>query len=1425
MHRKSGAAAVVCAKFRLAGFITGAIIGIGLIAAVAFCTFTCGFGVALLAGLAAGIGASAILSAGEALGKLDSSPTGIINKGSLNVFTNGLAAAFATRSTTVCSKHVPIPLVAEGSKNVFINGMHASRKGDAITCGATISGGSSNVFIGGGTERLLPVAEEVSSLARKVVDGLFLAAGFAGGLGGLLKNAGPLTKAVLPCAAKYIAGFAIGEAVSQYVIAPVAARVMGGMMGRPVEVATGRKILLAQDEIDFIVQSPIPVTGSRFYGSNLKHEGTLGAGWVLPWDLRLQQRDGKVWFMDDQGRETGFPLVQPGQSAFSDVEQCYLACTIEGQYILYDLNEMYYDFGFLDPAGDKTAWVRQVENRFGQGHAYLRDERHRVKSIHTNSGQRLHLHYTDFPSRLTTVECVSGGTPGTLASYGYDDHGQLISVTDANGDLARQFSYIDGVMESHTNALGFKCSYEWAMIEGQARVVTSSTSEGEKTRFHYDTLNHATSATDELGRQAYWTYDQHFQIIACMDFDRGLYTIEYNDAGMPNLIQLPGDRKIAFEYDDLSRIVRETDALGRVTHSSYDRNTMRLTEVALPDGSRWRAEYDYFGRLAKNIDPLGRQERYEYGNDLNPMPLAHIDARGGRQLMEWNLRGLITAFTDCSGKTTHYQYDLDGQLASTTNALQQTTIYTRRRTGEPVHLVKADGSTEEFRYDAAGFLVEQRNSAGQYRSWVRNARGQIVDAVNLENRALRYRYDARGRLVELASDANTRYAFEYDDGDRLAKEIRPDGVERILTYDAAGGALAIKTIGAIQKGEATADREHRTTLFERDKMGRLSGQITDTATCHITWSETNRLLEATRIPSPAGLALGIAKSSVRFDYDQAGRLVAEHGSEGTVAYTLDELNNVTQLNLPHNQQVETLTYGSGHVHQIRSADHLISDFERDDLHREVLHTQGELTQRIGYDKLGRRTWQSSGLIPSTLGPAQGQLWRSYRYHASGELAEQHDSLRGSIGYQYDPAGQLQRQTRAEGQVQEQFAWDAAGNLLDDIKRKSAGQVDGNRLKVWQDLRFEYDPWGNLSTKRKGAHQIQRFTFDAENRLVTVTTENLRGTTAMRFDYDPLGRRISSTETISTATGNIRSENIRSENKRFVWQGLRMVQEVRASGVSSYVYSPDALYTPLARIDAAKIAATAIKAEQSTARRIYHFHTNLVGAPLEVTDEVGNLAWAGNYQAWGKVEDEENSSLSVPIEQPLRFSGQYSDESTGLHYNTFRYYDPDIGRFISQDPIGLAGGANMYAYAPNPTGWMDPLGWCSTALGKNIGAKPGDGLQNHHLIPEEIMKDANYSAMFDKLRSLGFKDDGAPNGILLPGSSALAKSTNIPGHWSSHNQYTAEIEKDIIILESKFRRGILSDKKLSAGIAKIQSEARNGLMTGKYIVDAITGRLL
>jgi len=374
--------------------------------------------------------------------------------------------------------------------------------------------------------------------------------------------------------------------------------------------------------------------------------------------------------------------------------------------------------------------------------------------------------------------------------------------------------------------------------------------------------------------------------------------------------------------------------------------------------------------------------------------------------------------------------------------------------------------------------------------------------------------------------------------------------------------------------------------------------------------------------------------------------------------------------------------------------------------------------------------------------------------------------------------------------------------------------------VWQDLRFDYDAWGNVQTKKKGAHQVQHFQFDAEDRLLSVITDSPLGRIETRFEYDAVGRRIGSSELRHGAAGAIITDT-----KRFIWQGLRMVQEVRQGSVSSYVYSPDAAWTPLARVDAligSAMASAAIDTARASSR-VYHFHTDLIGMPLEVTDDAGELAWAGKHTAWGKVSEDDPAARQ--IEQPLRYPGQYADHATGLHYNTFRYYDPDIGRFISQDPIGLGGGDNLYAYAPNPTSWADPLGWCSTTLGRNMGARSGDGMANHHLIPEELLKSPTFRDMFDRLRGMGFDGDGAGNGTFLPGSSQLAQDMGIPGHWSNHPQFTSQVEAELARLNRRFLSGQLSDMQLILGVREIQNAAREGLDAGRYAIDAITGRLL
>ncbi len=127
---------------------------------------------------------------------------------------------------------------------------------------------------------------------------------------------------------------------------------------------------------------------------------------------------------------------------------------------------------------------------------------------------------------------------------------------------------------------------------------------------------------------------------------------------------------------------------------------------------------------------------------------------------------------------------------------------------------------------------------------------------------------------------------------------------------------------------------------------------------------------------------------------------------------------------------------------------------------------------------------------------------------------------------------------------------------------------------------------------------------------------------------------------------------------------------------SYVYEPGS-FRPLVMVDG----------DGPENARPYYYQLDHLGPPQELTSAQGGICWSARYKAYGNV-----ARLEIEeIDNPLRFQGQYFDAETRLHYNRHRYYDPCTGRYLTADPIKLAGGLNSYRYVPNPTGWVDPLG--------------------------------------------------------------------------------------------------------------------------------------
>jgi RHS repeat-associated protein len=167
----------------------------------------------------------------------------------------------------------------------------------------------------------------------------------------------------------------------------------------------------------------------------------------------------------------------------------------------------------------------------------------------------------------------------------------------------------------------------------------------------------------------------------------------------------------------------------------------------------------------------------------------------------------------------------------------------------------------------------------------------------------------------------------------------------------------------------------------------------------------------------------------------------------------------------------------------------------------------------------------------------------------------------------------------------------------------------------------------------------------------------------------------------------------------------MVQEQRNNIKKTYIYEPES-FKPVAQI---------------TDGKTYHYHLDHLGTPRELTDDQGKVVWKVRYKTYGNVAVKEVEE----VENNLRFQGQYFDEETGLHYNRFRYYNPNTGQFITQDPIGLLGGVNNYQYAPNPIQWIDPLG-LKCKEGYAIVRQFENGRQEGHFTIEVVQGDLSYA---------------------------------------------------------------------------------------------------
>jgi RHS repeat-associated protein len=1296
-----------------------------------------------------------------------------------------------------CMKHPPMPpqFLAEGSEKVSINGQPAVRSGDRSTCDAkVVSSGmiSSNVTIGGG-----------SVVVREIRSGKTPGVGLAVTALMMLKGAKGNFKANLPC--MLMAG------VNSFVVSQATGALSNAIAGspNPVHAATGAKVLGGANELDFVLPGVLAIDWQRFYNSrDERRDSLLGKGWSLSYEITVlieAHPDGgeRLLYIDEQARRIDMGWIARGAAVYSAGEGLAVRRNDDGRLVIESDDGLYRMF---EPTPTDASRLRlsQLGDR-NENRIYLDyDQAGRLLRLRDTLGWvQVELIYSEqWPERLQQVERLYPDQQReVLVSYGYDGRGDLAEVRNAVGQIQRRFAYdLDRRMVEHQLPTGLCCFYEWAQVDGvEWRVVRHWTDEGDSYAFGYDLKNGVTRVVDGLQRSSLRRWNAQHQITEYTDNLGSVWRFEWNDERQLLSATDPQGGQYRYGYDEAGNLSETLDPLGR------RESILWLEHWALPlvetdaAGNSWHYRYDPRGNCTEEIDPLGQVTRYRY--DSHGQTVEIIDATGKHKTLQWSELGRLIEHVDCSGYPTRFGYDRHGYLQVVTDALGERTTYEHDAQGRLLRSQLPDGRVEQYLRDGSGQLTGYIDPAGHATGYRYDRRGQVRQRIDALGRTVQFSYDAYGRLQALTNENGESYRFAWDAGDRLTEQTELDGSARRYGYDLLDNTARVECVPApfgnglaLVPSEAVPPIVH---LLERDPVGRLIAKVTDDGRTEYRYNPLDQLTDVT-FTDPAGQA-----SSLKFTYDALGRLIEDQSAAGSLKHRYDELGNLLQTQLPDGRWLNHLYYGSGHLHQINLDGQLISDFERDRLHREVLRTQGQISTRSEYDRSGRlRSRKRRHASQSPILPAGAQ--KHFEFDPADNLIGRLDQQPRGEQRQllhYDATGRIiASQDNLQGQ-HETFAYDAAANLLDGPPR-GAGLVVHNKLLTYQDKRYRYDAFGRMIEKRSGSDRVQRFAYDAEHRLIEVRNQHGPRETIVKMVYDPLGRRIEKNEHDN--------HGFPLGETRFTWDGMRLLQEHRNSQTSLYVYA-DHGYDPLARVDGI-----------GALQKVRYYHNDLNGLPEQLTESDGHTVWQARYRVWGNTAEEIREPYYIE-EQNLRFQGQYLDRETGLHFNTFRFYDPDIGRFTTPDPIGLAGGINLYQYAPNPIGWVDPWGWSpSSKLDRGLGGVVGDNMQAQHVIPVAVWKTHD---RFLTAIGMGGMRDQASNGLLMPDSQAKAQTIGTKVyHNGSHNDYSRLVDNKLTRIENRYNSSSISKAQAKQQVESLQRSLRNKTVSGRIRTKSTTGRL-
>lgn len=886
------------------------------------------------------------------------------------------------------------------------------------------------------------------------------------------------------------------------------------------------------------------------------------------------------------------------------------------------------------------------------------------------------------------VEHLPGGIVKTTDSAGNvtterrDEWDNTLSRVDGEGNEWK-FTYNGGQLQTRTNPLGVVDRWEFDSNNMVTReVLASGTPDETVTSYTYDNYGRVITET-RAGATTRYAYNQAGQRTSVTDPAGTVTRMEYSATGNMTALVDPLGNRTEMTYDAEGNMLTRTDPLGNVTTNVYDAGG-RLISTTDPLGNITRNVYDVMDRLVITINPLrvGRAMEYDAkGNVIESTELGLLDADGEDldpadnlvTLMAYDSAGRRTYVADPEGNVTAYEYNNAGcgcpnggsssTPATVTDPLGNVTVNTFDKVGRVVAVTVNSTVARTVEYDAAGRVTESTDAHDGVTAYTYDNLGRVRTVTDPMGHTSTVEYNSEGQ-VSIRTDANgNESSYAYDDLGRVTAQT--DALGGVTSFVYENGLLVSLTDAEGNTTSFTYDgygRKVRETrpmgeyaVFSYDGYGRLStktdakGQVTtyvyDALSRPVLVDYAGEMAESFTYYPKGQLHTYAGDVSGELTYDNYGHKLTEtvdYGAfEKSSSYAYDTHGRKASYTAPGGA-VYGYTYTAlGQLEDIKQGESVMAHYG-----------YGPSTAlRAGFDRLAGRTvpgaqtsysYNASGWLTGIdAGPVMNY---QYSFDNVGNITAR-ATEHGGYSYGYD---QLYRLTSSDNPAlaDETFAYDNVGNRTASAEAAVWDYNANNALVGYGGVSYTYDANGSTVSKSV-AGQVTAFAYSAKDRLEQV---NLPDGRVASYKYDPFGRRVS-----KTVAGVV---------TYFMYADEGLAAEMDAAGAvtKSYGWKPGGTWgtDPVFMVEN---GAT------------YYYHNDHLGTPQKMTDGSGAVVWSATYSVFGKASVDSAST----VENNLRFPGQYYDNETGLHYNFHRYYDPQTGRYLRTDPIGLKGGRNYYVY--------------------------------------------------------------------------------------------------------------------------------------------------